>query len=78
MAWLLRNRKHEDNDAGMGRLASPEDPDVHLEAMEEAESESREPDETGYAKMEGLSERQFPQGILGGCRKRHPHPYRYE
>ena len=43
MAWLLRNRKHEDDHAGMGRLASSENPDVYLETMEEAENESAKP-----------------------------------
>jgi hypothetical protein len=51
MAWLLRNRKHEDDHAGMGRLASPENPDVHLEAMEEAENESAKSYEVRRARM---------------------------
>ena len=54
MAWLLRNCKHEDNHAGMGRLAAPEAPDVHLEAMEETEDESGKPHEAGRPGMAGL------------------------
>ena len=54
MAWLLRNRKHEDDHAGMGRLASPENPDVYLETMEEAENESAKPYEVGRAGMARL------------------------
>ena len=46
MAWLLRNRKHEDDHAGMGRLASSENPDVYLETMEAAKNEGEESDET--------------------------------
>ena len=54
MAWLLRNRKHEDDHAGMGRLASSENPDVYLETMEEAENESAKPYEVGRAGMARL------------------------
>ena len=54
MAWQLRNRKHEDDHAGMERLASSENPDVYLETMEEAENESAKPYEVGRAGMARL------------------------
>jgi hypothetical protein len=38
----------------MGRLAAPENPDVHLETMEEAKNESRKPKEAWRPGMASL------------------------
>jgi hypothetical protein len=67
MAWLLRNRKHEDDYAGMGRLASSENPDVYLETMEEAENESAKPYEVGRAGMARLRGGVLAKVLLVQC-----------
>ena len=64
MAWLLRNCKHKDDHAGMGWLAAPENPDVYLEAMEEAENESGKPKETRRPGMASLCGSVFTQILL--------------
>ena len=72
---LLRDSEHKDNDARMGRMATPPFPDVHMEAMEETQNESEEPDDTGNAGVASLPERKHKEGILGGCRKWDTHPH---
>ena len=67
MAWLLRNRKHKDNHAGMGWLAAPENPDAHLETMEEAEDESAKPHEARRPGMASLRRCLFAQILLEMC-----------
>ena len=64
MARLLRNRQHERNDERLGRLVAPPFSNVYLETMEEARSESEEPDETGNARVAGLPKREHTEGIL--------------
>ena len=52
MAGLLRDSKHEDNDAEMGRVASPPIQMLHLETKEETKDQSKEPNtirDTGVA-----------------------------
>ena len=51
----------------MGRLAAPENPDVHLETMEEAKNESRKPKEAGLAGMASLRGGVLPEGLLEQC-----------
>ena len=57
----------KDDNAGMGRLAAPENPDVHLETMEEAKNESRKPKEAGLAGMASLRGGVLPEGLLEQC-----------
>ena len=71
MAWLLRNRKRKDDDAGMGQMASTEVPDVHLEAMEEAENKGERAPQVGSTLgksipcvQEGLSKQVLAQAGL--------------
>ena len=47
MAGLLRDCKHEDNNAKMGRMATPKIQMLHLEAMEETKKEGGEPNAIG-------------------------------
>ncbi len=59
MAGLLRDSKHEDNDAKMGRVAPPKVSDVYLETMEISWNESEEPDKVGNAQVASLQEREL-------------------
>lgn len=68
LAGLLRDSEHENNHAGMGRLAAPQIPVLHLEAMEESTDESKELNEVGYAPMAGIQEWKLSEGVLGSCR----------
>ena len=67
MAGLLRDSKHEDNDAKMGRVAPPEVSDVYLETMEEAQNQSRELDKAGSAERKGMDSCKNSKGILAMC-----------
>ena len=51
MAGLLRDSEYEDNDAEMGRVAEKETPCLHMETMENPNSENPQPYETGYTKI---------------------------
>ena len=50
------NRQHEEHDGEMGWMAAATFPNVHLEAVEEAQNTHREPKETRYAGLAGISE----------------------
>lgn len=64
MAWLLRDSEHEDNDAGMGRLAATQMPELHLEAMEATKDESKESDSARHPGLGCLQIRQLSQRLL--------------
>ena len=51
MAGLLRDSEHEDDNAEMGRVAEKEAPCLHLETMEDSESENTKPYEAGYTEI---------------------------
>ena len=63
-AWLLRNRKHKDDNAGMGRLASTEISDVHLETMEEAENKGKCTPQVGCTLGKSVCGCKDVQGLL--------------
>ena len=52
--WLLRDSEHKDNNAGMGWMAAPSIPMLHLETVEEAEKEGKEPDSIGDSRVAGM------------------------
>ena len=64
MAWLLRNRKYENNDAQMGRMAAKKVPVLYLETMEETQKESKESHSIGYTGMAGVGSKQLPKSLL--------------
>lgn len=64
LAGLLRDCEHEDNHAGMGRLAAPPLQMLYLETMEETQDESKEPDEIGDAPVAGVGGEQLPESLL--------------
>ena len=68
-----RDSEHEDNHAGMGWVAAPQIPVLHLETVEESTDESKEPDEIGDAPMAGIQEWKLSEGVLGCCWKRYSH-----
>ena len=51
VAQLLRDSIHEAENAGMGWVAASKNPNVHQEAMKEAENQIPQPDKTGCARM---------------------------
>ena len=64
MAWLLQNRGYAEHDERMGQMAAPPLSDVHLEAVEEAENESPELDETRTLRMACAGGCLFPESLL--------------
>ena len=63
-AGLLRDSEHEDNHAGMGRLAAPQIPVLHLETMEETPDKSKEPYKTGDSGVAGMGSKQLSESLL--------------
>ena len=64
MAGLLRDSKHEDDDARMGQVASPPIQVLHLETMEETQNEGRKSNETGDSGMAGTGGEQLSESLL--------------
>ena len=64
MAGLLRDSEHEDDDATMGRMASPPLPLLYLEAMEDAENKGKESNATGHTGMASEVGEQLPKVLL--------------
>ena len=64
MAGLLRDRKHEDNNAKMGRMVPPQIQKLHLEAMEETKEKSGKPNENGNPGMASMGSKQLSKGLL--------------
>ena len=48
-------------------MASSENTNVYLEAVEVAENEGREPKEVRNARLDGIQKRKHPKRILGCC-----------
>ena len=70
MVGLLRDSKHEDNDARMGWLATPPIPMLYLETMEETQKEGRKPDAIGNTGMAGMGGKQLPKSLLAYGKER--------
>lgn len=51
MAGPLRDSEHEDDDATMGRVDKTETPSLHLETMEDSESENTKPHKAGHTEI---------------------------
>lgn len=64
MAGLLRDSVYEDNNAGLGWVAAPPHPYVHMETMEATENESKESDSARRPGLGCLQIRQLPQRLL--------------
>ena len=54
LAGLLRDWKHKDNNAKMGRVAKKKIPLLHLETVETPQNEGEEPCKPGNAPVAGL------------------------
>ena len=50
-------------------MAAPPNPNVHLEAVEEAQNESEELDTTGDSRMAGEGCKQLPESLLAHGKK---------
>ncbi len=59
-------------------MAAKKIPMLYLEAVEEPQNESKEPDEAGNASMAGLQKRELSKGILGNRRKWYSHAHNYK
>ena len=59
-------------------MAAKKIPLLYLEAVEEPQNESKEPDKIGNAAVAGLQERELSKGVVGGGRKRHSHTHNYK
>ena len=70
MVRLLRDSKHEDDDAKMGRVASPKVQMLHLETVEETQEESRKPNEIGDSGMASMGSKQLPKSLLAYVKER--------
>ena len=64
MAGILRDSEHEGNDAGLGWVAAPQNPYVHMETMEATEDESKESDSARHSGLGCLQIRQLSQRLL--------------
>ena len=64
MAGLLRDSEHEDDDATMGRVASPPLPNVYMEAMEEPKDQSQKLDEIGTSGMASVRSGVLRESLL--------------
>ena len=53
MAWILRNSGYEERDGSLEGVAAPQNTNVYLEAVEEAENEGDKPKEVRNARMAG-------------------------
>ena len=60
MAWILRNSGDEERYGKVERVASQKNTNVYLEAVEEAETKGREPEEVGNARLAGIPKRKYP------------------
>ena len=69
MAGLLRDCKHEDNNAKMGRMATPKIQMLYLEAMEETKKEGGEPNAIGDSRMASMGGEQLPESLLAYVKK---------
>ena len=54
MAGLLRDSEHEDNHAGMGRVAALPIQVLYLETVEETQNKGKEPYAAGNTGMAGM------------------------
>ena len=78
---LLQNMRYEITDERYGRMAESQNPDVHLETVEDAATQRKMSDKTRYAKMDGTPKCQLEKGMYGNriqwhhethCHKCHP------
>ena len=74
----MRDCKHENDDAELGRMAAKNIALLYLEAVEEPENKSEKPDKAGNAAVAGLQARELSKGILGGGRKRHSRAHNHK
>ena len=51
----------------MERVASTENTNVHLEAVEVAENKGGKPKEIGNARLDGIQKRKHSERLLGSC-----------
>ena len=64
LAELLRHSIHEENNGGMEQLAAEKIPNVHLEAMEEAEDQITKSAQTGHTGEVCIYDSKQQKGIL--------------
>ena len=73
MAKLLWNSKYEESDKRNQWMAVPQNPNVHLETMEEAKDKGKKPNEDGGTCRPGVPSREYKTGLLVyieyGCRE---------
>ena len=64
LAGLLRDSEHENNHAGMGRMAAPQIPVLHLEAMEKTRNQSEKSHAAGDTRVAGVGCKQLSKSLL--------------
>ncbi len=74
LVGLLRDCKHEDDNAELGRMAAKKMPLLYLEAVEEPQNESEESNKAGNSRVGGLQVWKLPKGLLAIVRNDNSQP----
>ena len=78
MAKLLRNSGNEERYGEVERVASTENTNVYLEAVEVAENEGGKPKEIRNARMASIPKRKYSKRLLGCCGEWNTYTYHYK